>query len=346
MHAHRLPTLLAFMGLTSLLAVACGSDERNDGDDNDNLAGSTITIYSGRSEAMVGELFSRFEQETGIKINAVYDRTPTLASRLERERAQTPADVYFAQDPGYLGALANAGMLAELPPELLAPVDERMRDAEGRWVGTSARLRVLTYNPDLIREQDLPKSLAEMVAPRFRSMSWAPRNGSLHAHLSALRHIWGDDETREFLEKLRDKEGVSRQDSNRPQVAAVGNGDVAFAWVNHYYLHALGGEQRIRARNYSFPATNDAGNIMMVAGAGILETSRNKAAARKFIEFLLSEQAQEFFAQENFEYPTRKGVPTHPDVRPLDEISLAEVPQAALADVRPTVRMLQDLGLQ
>lgn len=307
--------------------------------------GGELTIYCGRGESLVGKLLKQFETETGVKVTVVYDRTPVLATRLMTEREQTPADVFFAQDPGYLGALANAGLLAPLPTDILDLVDERMRDADGRWVGTSGRLRVLVFDPTKISREAMPKSLAELADPRYSRVGWAPGNGSFHAHVSVLRHTWGAEKTEKFLSAIK-ANGATAFDSNRPQVAAAAAGSIEFGWVNHYYLHQLSAQDRAKAENYSFPAEGDVGNVMMVSGVGVLKSSKNQPAGQALARFLLSESAQTVFAQENFEYPTRRGIATHPDVTPLKDVRLAPAPQAAMADVGPTIEMLQRLGLQ
>lgn len=305
----------------------------------------TLTIYSGRGESMVGALWERLDPELGIALDVQYGSTPEMVTRMLTEGAESPADVIFAQDSGHLGALAARGMLEPLDEGLLAPVAPRYRGADGLWVGTSGRLRVLVYNTDTVQPDDLPDGLKGLADPRWAGkLGWAPGNGSFQAHVSALRHQWGDAETRAWLKGVQ-ANAPKVYPKNSPQVEAAATGAIQVGWVNHYYLYRFDPETT-PAANYSFRAPGDAGNVMMLAGVGVRKGTEKAAAARRFVSWMLSEEVQQYFAQETWEYPTRSGVPTHPDVPQIDAARLSAVPQSALADVGPTRVLLQELGLQ
>ena len=307
-------------------------------------AQETVTVYSGRSESMVGALFERAEKELGLKIDVQYGGTPELTTRLLTEGDASPADIFFAQDSGHLGALAKTGRLAELDASLLDGVGEAFRDPSSRWVGTSGRLRVLVYDPARTSPDDMPKSLRDLADPAWKGrLGWAPSNGSFQAHVSYLRSAWGDEETRAWLEGLK-ANAPKVFPKNSPQVAAVNDGALEIGWVNHYYLHRVDPNGR-KAANWSFPAEDDAGNVMMVAGMGRLSHSDSVDASDKLMAWFTSQPIQEVFAQTNKEYPARQGVPTHADVTPLDKVDLAAVDQASLTDLGPTRAMLKELEL-
>lgn len=309
-------------------------------------AGQSLVVYSGRSEALVGPLLERFTEATGIEVRVSYQKTPALATQLLVEGPETPADVFFAQDSGYLTVLADRGVLARLPAELLEQVDPRFSDSRGRWIGTSGRARVLVYNPAKMTPDRLPRTLKELADPRFTGrVGWAPGNASFQAHVSALRHLWGEETTRDWLRAINASSPVVYP-KNSPQVLAVASGEIDVGWVNHYYLHKLKTRVGGNAANYSFPVVGDAGNVLMASGVGIVEASEQSAPALRLVEYLVSEEAQEYFAQETFEYPTRPGVATHPEVPPLDALGLADVDQSYLTDLEPTLAMLRTIGLQ
>ena len=174
-------------------------------------------------------------------------------------------------------------------------------------------------------------------------LGWAPGNGSFQAHVSALRSVWGEERTRAWLQ------GVSANaptvyPKNSPQVEAAGSGAIDVGWVNHYYLYKFD-HQALGVVNHSFEP-GDAGNLMMLSGAGIRAGSAQAEAAETVVAFLVSETAQQYFAEQTREYPTRPGVSTHPDVPAIAPEALVVVPQDALADVGATRTMLQELGLQ
>lgn len=307
-------------------------------------AAPVVTIYSGRGESLVGPLLSRIESETGVKVEVQYGDTAELVTRMLTEGAESPADMIFAQDSGHLGALADKDMLQPLPADVTGAVDSRFKDAQDRWVGTSGRLRVLVVSTDAVPEAERPTRLEQLADPKWKGkLGWAPSNGSFQAHVSALRHMWGDEKTKAWLEGVKANE-PTRYPKNSPQVEAAAKGEIQVGWVNHYYLHRYDGE-KTKATNWSLPEAGDPGNVLMLAGVGVRKGTPDAAAAEKVAAWLVSEPAQQYFATETFEYPTRPGVATHADVPALAPDTLATVEQAWLSDLGPTRAMLQDLGL-
>ncbi|MFT5685208.1 MAG: iron(III) transport system substrate-binding protein [Myxococcota bacterium] len=303
-----------------------------------------VVVYSGRSESLVGEMFLKLEQATGVDVDVRYGDTPELVTLMLTEGDQSPADIIFAQDSGHLGALANQDRLATLDGELLSQADPRFQDPKGRWVGTSGRARVLVYNTEALNAETLPASLKDLADPQWKGkLGWAPGNGSFQAHVSALRHIWGEEETKTWLAAVKANEPVAYP-KNSPQVEAAAKGVIQIGWVNHYYLYRSKTEG-YTAENHSFSTPGDAGNVLMLAGMAIRKGTDRTEDANKVINWMLSEEAQRHFALHNYEYPTRPGVSTHPDVPAVDSLSLAEVDQDWLADLGPTRVMLQELGL-
>ncbi|MEC9071535.1 MAG: extracellular solute-binding protein, partial [Myxococcota bacterium] len=306
-----------------------------------------LVIYSGRGKVLVGPLLEQFSKKTGIEVQVRYEKsTEVLANRLATEGAQTEADVFFAQDSGWLGALAKAGHIAPLSQELLEQIPAHYRDAGGRWVGTSGRARVLVYSSERVKTTDLPKTLEELsTGPWKGRLGWAPSNGSYQAHVSALRHIWGEEKTRKWLTAVKGL-NPTVYPKNSPQVKAVSNGEIDMGWVNHYYLHKLrAANPELKAANYSFTAAGDPGNLMMLSGVAITAHTKNQANAQALVEFLISAAAQDYFAQKTFEYPTRAGVKLHPDVPPIGD-RLVRADQTHLTDLSGTLEMLRSLGLQ
>lgn len=335
-----------------MMLLACGDDSQNEITVQEkttiqemSIAGSpTIIVYSGRGEALVGELFTQIEEELKVNIEVQYGSTPEMVTRLLTEADQSPADIIFAQDSGHLGALTKQDRLETLSPSILDDVDSRFQAKDGTWIGTSGRLRVLVYDSKKYTVDQLPTSLKDLADPKWKGvLGWAPGNGSFQAHVSALRHLWGEVETKEWLEGVIANE-PKRFPKNSPQVKAVNDGGLGIGLVNHYYLHRLDPNGRT-AVNYSFPDV-DGGNILMLAGVGVRKGSPNKKAAEQVIEYLVSVEGQSHFTMNNFEYPTRPNVPTNPDVPDINIENLTHVPQEHLADVGPTRTLLKDLSLQ
>ncbi|MCH2172873.1 extracellular solute-binding protein [Myxococcota bacterium] len=309
--------------------------------------GEPLVVYSGRGAVLIEPLLNEFTQKTQIPIEVRYEKsTQTLANRIATEADQTQADVFFAQDSGWLGALDEAGHLAVLNDDLLGRVPEHNRAKNGTWVGTSGRARVLVYSPERISIEDLPDRLADLpkVAPPGR-VGWAPGNGSFQAHVSALRHIWGEEQTQSWLEQMNALE-PKVYPKNSPQVKGVSNGEIDIGWVNHYYLHKLrSSSPGLEAANYSFREKGDAGNLMMLSGVGVISHSDNQKAAEAFVDFLLSDDAQSYFANKTFEYPTVPGIELHEDVPFIDE-KINRANQEHLTDLSGTLDVLRRVGLQ
>lgn len=306
----------------------------------------TLTIYSGRSEDLIAPLIADFQEATGIETKVRYGDTAELAGTILEEGSRSPADLFFAQDAGALGALAKAGRLQPLSENLLEPVDARFRSAEGLWVGLSGRARTLVYNTEVLTEADLPSSIMDLTDPKWKGkIGWAPSNGSFQAFVTALRVTAGEDAARDWLQGVQANE-PKVYEKNTAIVEAVGNREVEVGLVNHYYLFRILKEkgEGFPVANYFFPG-EDIGNLVNVAGAGILDTAANTAAAEEFIRFALSEEAQQYFSQETTEYPLVNGVAADPRLKPLSDINTPEVDLANLDDLEQTLNLLQELNI-
>ena len=307
----------------------------------------TLTVYSGRSQSLVHPLLEAFGESTGIEIRVKYAGSASTAATLLEEGDNTPADVVFLQDPGSLGSLAAEGMLEDLPEATLTKVDSRLRDPNGRWVGTSGRARTIIYNTETIDpDEDLPNSILEFTDEQWRGrVGWAPRNGSFQSFVTALRQQLGEDTARQWLEGMRDNDAQEYQ-NNTSIVQATANGEVDVGFVNHYYLERFleeyGGD--FEARNH-YIGNGDPGALVLVAGAGILEVSDNKATALEFIDFLLSEPAQKYFTSEVREYPVAAGVEPEGDLPPFESLDPPDIDLGSLSDLQGTIDLLREVGI-
>ena len=305
-----------------------------------------LVVYSGRKANLVQPIIDHFSAATGIDVMVKYGKTAEIAAMLLEEGDNSPADVFWAQDPGGLGAVAAAGMLSQLPDESLAQVDARFRASGGEWVGVSGRARVIVYNTDSIDpEHDLPSDLWGFTDPEWKGrLGWAPTNGSFQAMVTALRASWGQEKTREWLQGIMVNDpGVYPK--NNPIVAAVGSGEIDAGFVNHYYLHKFIAEEgeSFRARNFFLPGGGP-GSMVMVAGVGRLKSAENAENAQKFIDFLLSPVAQQYFAGQTYEYSLVDGVKIHRELMPLVELTAVDIDFTDLSDLQGTVELLTEIG--
>jgi iron(III) transport system substrate-binding protein len=279
-----------------------------------------LTIYSGRTQNLIGPLLERFNRETGIPVDVKYGDSAELALLLAEEGDRSPADVFLSQSPGATGFLAGKGLLGQLDQRLLDKVDPRFRNQAGRWVGVSARQRVLVYNSRLVKERELPDSVLDLTDARFAGkVAVAPANGSFQDFVTAMRQLGGDDAAARWLR------GMAR---NRPRtyannnaiVEAVGRGEVPMGLVNHYYNY------RFQQENPSTPSRNhyfhggDVGALIIPSTVSVLAGGDKGDEAARLIEFLLAPEAQRYFSDQTFEYPLVPGVPAAEGLPPLGSI--------------------------
>lgn len=330
-----------------ILAAACGDDAGSGADDEADSEGSrTLTIYSGREEEFVAPLFDRFGSDTGIELDVRYGDSAELAATILEEGDSSPADVFFSQDAGSLGALAEAGLLAPIDQEILDRVEPRFRSAEGLWVGTSGRGRVAVYNTEMVDPSDLPDSILGFADPRWEGrVGLPPTNSSFEAHVAAMLIALGEDETRAFLEGLIDN-GVRFYEDNASTTRAVAAGEVQVGLVNHYYKYEVEAEDgSLPIANHYF-AEGDAGAFINAAGVGILASSPNAANARAFVDYVTGESGQTFVAEDTWEYPVVAGYEPSVDVIGLDEFVGPEVDLSRLGERLPeALNLLAEVGL-
>ena len=328
-------TVLA-AGCAAWLACAC----------SDETATPDLLVYSGRAEALIQPLIDLFEAHTGLEVEVRYGGSAQMAAAILDEGEQSPADVYYGQDAGALGALAKAGRLSELPLALLEKVEPRFRARDGRWIGASGRARVLVYNTSVLTEADLPDSVLDLAEPRFKGrIGWAPKNGSFQAFVTAMRLIEGEQATRDWLAAMVKNESKAYRD-NTPLFEAVLNGEIDIGLSNHYYLFRFledGPAVELPARNYS-PRGGGAGALINIAGAGVLRSAPHPEAALDFAEYLLSNEAQSYFADETFEYPLVERISTHPLIEPLSDVHTPDIDLSQLDDLEGTLALLHEVG--
>ena len=335
--------LLCAAALMGTAAIACNDGTAGESASEVPDAGSLV-VYSGRSESLVDPMIKQFADATGIKVQVKYAGTAAIAATIHEEGDNSPADVFFAQDPGGLGAVED--LLEPLPQSILDLAPEWARSPDGRWVGTSGRARTLVYNSEKLTEADLPDDIRDLTDPKWKGrLGWAPTNGSFQAMVTAMRSRWGEDATREWLEGMQANEPTAYP-NNTSQVAAAAAGEIDVGLVNHYYLHRFLAEEgdTFKARNYHVRGGGP-GALVMVAGAGILSTSENKDNAERFIKFMLSLVGQQFFASQTFEYPLLEGVVTQRGLTPIEEINNPMVTPKEMADLEGTQALLRDVGI-
>ncbi len=325
---------LATLALGAIVVGACGGGTT----DTD----SPLIVYSGRAEELVQPLIEEFTATTGIEVIVRYAGSTELAATLLEEGQSSDADVFYAQDPASLGAVT--ALLAALPDEVLSLVDARFADREGRWVGVSGRVRVLAVNTD--SGVAAPASIDEVVDGRYRGrLGIAPTNGSFLAFVSAMILDRGEDATLDWLRRLAANDPVDFP-GNSPVLEAVASGEIDAGLINHYYLYQLKAEGGGDTADNHFLSAGDPGTLVMPSGVGIVATSDKPEAASQFVEFLLSDRSQQYFAEETYEYPLIAGVAPVAGLPPLTSLNAPDIDFSSLASVlERATQLVAEAGL-
>jgi iron(III) transport system substrate-binding protein len=327
--------LLLMCVFAGILLSGCGGDR------------DALTIYSGRSENLIGPLLEQFADEADIAIDVRYGDSTDLALLLAEEGERTPADVFLSQSPGTVGFLAERDLLAPIGAETLEAVPSQFESAEGLWVGVSARRRVLVYNSDEVSTDELPRSVFDLTGPEYRGrVGVAPSNASFQDFVSVMRQAEGDERTAAWLRGLAANDAQIYANNNAI-VEAVSRGEIPFGLVNHYYNERfLEEDTGLPSRNHVFP-DGDVGSIPLVTTVSVLAGSDRSEDGQRFVEFLLTPEAQRFYSEETFEYPLAPGVEPAARLEPLAaDVELGYDIERLGAELESTARLIADSGLE
>ncbi len=333
-------------------AQACTAGEVSYGEVDEEVAAAEVdeealVVYSGRSEDLVAPLLDQFTEETGIELSVRYGNTAAMTAQLLEEGDQSAADFFLSQDAGALGALANAGCLATLPEETLEQVAQTYRAEDDTWVALTGRARVIAVNPDLVVEEDRPTSIDDVLDERWSGqVGIAPTNASFQSFITAIRVLDGEDAARDFLDGLVAND-VQSYEGNGDVLAAVDSGEISMGLINHYYLYELAaeaGRESIVAENL-FLDDGGAGSLINISGAGVVSGTDRGDDAQALLDFMLSETAQNYFAENTYEYPMIEGVDPPAGLPTLEELDAPDLDLSDLDSLGETLELINEAGL-
>jgi iron(III) transport system substrate-binding protein len=339
-------TVRKTLGIAGVIAVALAAAVSAQADGS-RTAATTLTIYSGRDERFVKPLYERFTALTGIELKVRYGGSAELAATLLEEGRNSPADVFFAQDAGALGAVASEGRLRVLPATTLRKVPKRFHAPGERWIGTSGRVRVIAYNTSAVTRRALPRTIWGFTQRRWRGkLGLPPTNASFQAFVTAMRLKAGERRTRDWLTRIK-ANGITFYAGNSQVLQAIASREIEAGFVNHYYLYQLKEQQpNAPVANY-FLGRGDPGALVNVAGVGIVTATDESAAALRLVNFLLSREAQRYIAHSpgRAEYPLIRGVKPRAGLPPMSKVEGARINLGRLGRELPrTLELLNELG--
>jgi iron(III) transport system substrate-binding protein len=340
--ARRTLAALAAVGLAAAMLSACGSAKSG------SSAGS-ITLYSGQHEQTTQALVAAFEKQSGIQVNVRYDDEDTFSDEIVQEEKHPVADVFYTENSPALEYLQEKGLLSSVAPSTLSQTPSKYDSAQGDWVGVSARVSVLIYNPSMISAAQLPTSVLQLANPKYKNeLAFAAGETDFQPIVTSVEHTYGQAQATSWLNGIKANAGSHVYPDNETIADEVNRGAVAFGVVNQYYWYRMQaelGKSNVHSALAYF-APKDPGYVVDVSGAGILKSSKNQADAQKFLAFLVSEQGQEIIKNSiSFEYPLDHGVTASSQEPPFSTLQPNPITVADLGDGSTAISLLQQTGL-
>lgn len=304
-----------------------------------------LVVYSGRGERLIKPVLDEFTKRTGIKITLHSAGTVELLNKLLAEGERTPADVYLTVDAGTLERARIAGLLQPIKSDVIVKnIPAGMRAADNSWVGLSLRMRVIAYNPQMVKPEEI-KTFDDLTAPKFKGRLGIRTGSNVYpqSHTAMMIAEKGEAETEKFLKGIVTNAGDKIYPSDARAVEAVAKGEVDAAIVNHYYVYGHLRKSPDDSKTLAFvvpPKT-----AYNISGGGVLKTSKNKETAQKLIEFMASDEGQAMFAEENREYPVNPKIPAHESMMKRDKFTLTPVSLSTMGRyMMPAMDLIDKVG--
>jgi len=328
------------VGIVSLGLAACGSP---------GPAPETITLYNGQHLQTTNALVSAFEAKTGITVLVRTDDEDVLADQIVAEGGRSPADVFLTENSPALEFLQSKGLLSPVDHATLAATEARYDSPSDRWIGVSARVSVLIYNPSIVPVDQLPTSVLALADPRWKGkLALAAGETDFQPVVTSVIRSDGEAAALKWLEGLKANAGSHIYPDNETVTSQVNAGQVGLGIINQYYWYreeaAVGRASMHSAIAYFAP--HDPGYVIDVSGAAILGSSRHQAAAQRFVAFLASRAGQEIISHsDSFEYPIDSGVTTSQHETPFNQLQPNSISVAELGDGAAATALLQKVQL-
>lgn len=275
-----------------------------------------VNVYTHRHYESDQELFKRFEEQTGIKVNVINASADELIQKMTLEGRNSPADVLITVDAGRLYRAKESQLLQAIESSTLdSVVPNHLKDKENHWFALTKRARVIAYAKDRVNPDEL-STFEELTDEKWANKLLIRSSGNIYNQslLASIIANQGDESAKEWVAGIVRNMARTPKGNDRDQVKAVAAGEGDLAIVNTYYIGLMANSNNpkevsvAQAIGIFFPNQQTTGTHINVSGAGVAKFAPNKENAVKFIEFLLSEEAQSLFALSNYEYPVNSNV--------------------------------------
>ena len=320
---------------------------------NDEVQSEEVNIYTSRHYDADDLLYKQFTKNTGIEVNIIAGKGSALIERLKAEGANSPGDVFFTVDAGNLANFQKQGFLQPIQSETIKQVvPVELRGENDEWVAVAKRARVFFYNPELVNENEVKNINYEDLSNDIWKGKIVIRSSSNmynQSLVSSLISNLGIEKTEEWAKGLVANFSRKPQGNDRSQIMAVANQEASIAIANTYYIGIMlsgkGGEDQLNAAKkvkIAFPNQGNRGTHINISGGGILKHSPNRENAEKFLEFLLSKEAQNHIVNNTFEYPVLGSVKPHPLIENFGEFKMDQTSVADFGKYNPDAVKLMD----
>lgn len=332
-----------------VMGLAAGAGLIGAGEIRSAAAAGELNLYSARHYDTDEKLYSDFEKATGIKINRIEDKAGSLIKRIKAEGANSPADVLITVDIGRLWAADQDGLFQPTKSDVLEKaIPAYLRHPDGHWYGFSTRARVIFYNKDAVK--DPPKTYEDLADPKYKGLVCTRSSSNIYmlSLMAGLIEHLGEEKAKEWAKGVWENRARDPEGGDTDQLRAVASGQCAIAVSNTYYfaralrtdVRGLTGEtDKI---GVVFPNQDSFGAHVNISGAGVVKTAPNPENAKKFIEYLASLSAQEYFAAGNDEYPVVEGVAKSASVKQLGDFKPDETALEKLGENQAKAQRIYD----
>ena len=280
---------------------------------------SEVNIYTSRHYDSDVMLYESFTELTGIKVNIISSKSQALIERLRSEGSNSPADIFITVDAGNLWKAQNYGLFRRINSKKINEiVPKNLRGENNEWIALAKRSRVIFYNKNIYSKADLQGlSYKDLSSPKWKNKIAIRSSNNLYNQslVASMIAKYGESYTENWAKGLVENFARKPQGNDRAQIIAVANNEADLAIANSYYLGLMlsgkKGEKQLNAGkkvSILFPSQNEEGAHINISGAGIIKSSKNYDNAIKFLEFMLSEQAQKHLVENTYEYPINKNV--------------------------------------
>tara|TARA_B100001063_G_scaffold242267_1_gene270618 strand:+ start:3109 stop:4104 length:996 start_codon:yes stop_codon:yes gene_type:complete len=306
-----------------------------------------LTIYTSRQPQLIEPIVEKFTLETGIKVNFLSGNAQELMERIDVEGDNSRADIFMTVDAGVLWQAAERDIFKSTNSKILEEnIPSYLRDPEKRWFGLSKRARTIVYSNDQFNDNDF-STYEDLADPKWKGKLCLRTSKKVYNRslMASMIDTYGFEKAKEVVTGWISNLATEVFSNDTNALKAVSSGQCGLTIVNTYYLARLLDDPQYNNLTLFWANQNDRGVHINISGAGIVKTSKNKEAATLLLEYLSSEEAQDFYASANKEYPVLAGAMVHESIKDWGEFTEDNINVGKLGTLqKEAVFLAQEVG--